>query len=146
MSCPPTDKNCTAADKNGGCYVTDLSESVNVQNVHVSIGEQKKGNASAIDGKATLQCGIAATDAILDVQLEKKIDGNWQVVATNSGESGKKSPTIGALSAKTPAVRQVDYPCEDGVYRIAAKASAIMDGVPSKMNDWKYGNESDISC
>jgi hypothetical protein len=101
---------------------------VQVQNAH-----QSKNTPNSIDAKATISCTAAVTDVLLAIKLEQKSGSSWMVVARNDNYDGGKSPKIGSLTAGQSALRQVEYDCRDGVYRAAARGSAVLDGVPSSI-------------
>jgi hypothetical protein len=124
----------TTGPGNGRCSIRpDL--------VHASRGKQGE-----MGGKATMKCDVAVTDALLEVRLEQKRGSSWALIADNTKLAGKFSPFIGALAAGQGDTRQAFVACAAGTYRIAARGSAALDGVPSKSSAWEYGPTSTDPC
>jgi hypothetical protein len=126
--------NMVPGDQNAGC-------DINVQNVH-----QSKGTPRSMDAKATMSCSTTVTNAVLNMKIEQKSGNSWMVIETNSGYTDQKNPHIGSLAAYETVTRQVEHECRNGTYRAAARGSAVLNGVPSGIKEWKYGNTSTITC
>jgi hypothetical protein len=124
----------TTGPGNGHC-------SIRSDSVHAS-----SGTPGDMGGKAIMTCDVAVTDTRLEVRLEQKRGSSWTLIADNTKSTGKLGPFIGALAANEGVTRQVFVACAAGTYRIAARGSAALDGVPGKSTAWEYSPTSTDPC
>lgn len=134
----PTVTGCgagfTVGPENGRCVIR-------VDHVHES-----RGAPGQMGGKALLRCDVEVAAARLVVQLQRERNGSWQLVRDHTTDTGRFAPLIGVLDQNKPATRQVFVGCAPGVYRLAARGSAALDGVPSESPAWEYSAATADPC